>query len=114
MERLIEVRRLLDQVKNRFLDAGPRRLQNRMLGLGQASGAVDDHIGHRPDAAIGGNRDVDERARLIDELLELGGGLMTQHCVGTDAERCGPQHRRSRGLTAVNGVDASLQRFPAP
>ena len=96
---VIEGPRRGDQVQDRVLHRRPRQLPGRLPPRHQAPRPVDNHPPNVPvpgGVLLGRNADVDLRAGLVGQAVNLGGGLVADHGAGPYAEHRGPQFRLSR------------------
>ena len=69
-------------------------------------------VGHG-DLLCRADRHMDASARLIDEPVKFGRGVVAEHGFRSSAQDSGPQQRDPGWLPGEGGVDAAVDRSPA-
>ena len=112
---IVEGRRPADQVEHGVLDGGPRQMPRRLPFRNQPPRSVDNHP---PDPRVSPwvlllrHAYVNSLARLVGEVLNLGGGFIAEHCARPHPEHCGPQSRLPRQVSGEGRIDPAMQPLP--
>jgi hypothetical protein len=105
------------QVEHGLLDRGSRKLPVRPRFSLAPGAAVDDHardVLPSGGMARGRNRDVDLRAGLVGQALDLGGSLVAEHGTGPGAEHSRAEQCLPWRLTGERRVDRTVYALPPP
>ena len=92
-----------------------------MARLAEAGTAMNDNLRCRPMAFVARKADLPFRAdchmnaaaRLVNEPVEFGCGVVAKRSSGSSAKNGGPKQRHPGRLAGEGGVDASVERLPA-